>query len=167
MRKTLAVATLTVVTLGTPLAVEAVFTGAQSHAVAISAKGHGNGGESHHSTGKRAHRERAGFKTDTCMEDEPCWSCVDDGNRVCGPNNSEGKPAGCYDDGGVLEYVWPCNPWKPSDGWVHRDGSITFPDGHTTPATPDHQRPDSDDGAPDGSVTFDPDEAVYTIGYRN
>lgn len=45
---------------------------------------------------------------DTCQEDQKCWSCVDDGNRVCGPGNPEGKPAGCYDDGGVLVASWPC-----------------------------------------------------------
>lgn len=43
-------------------------------------------------------------------EDEPGWSCVDDGNRVCGPDNPEGKPAGCYDLGGVLIAAWPCAP---------------------------------------------------------
>lgn len=51
------------------------------------------------------------------QEDQPGWSCVDDGNRVCGPGNDEGKPAGCYDDGGVLFAVWPCEAWKPSDGY--------------------------------------------------
>lgn len=48
-------------------------------------------------------------------EDDPDWSCVDDGNRVCGPNNPEGKPAGCYDIGGVLIAYWPCSPWKETD----------------------------------------------------
>lgn len=57
-----------------------------------------------------------------CLEDMPCWSCVDDGNRVCGPGNSEGKPAACYDDGGVIVAYWPCEPWK-SD-WAYADGSI-------------------------------------------
>ena len=42
------------------------------------------------------------------QEDSPNWSCVDDGNRICGPNNAEGQPAGCYDDGGVLVAAWPC-----------------------------------------------------------
>lgn len=41
-------------------------------------------------------------------EDDPGWSCVSDGNRICGPANSEGKPAGCYDDGGVMVAAWPC-----------------------------------------------------------
>lgn len=41
-------------------------------------------------------------------EDSPGWSCVDDGNHVCGPGNSEGKPAGCYDAGGVMVEAWPC-----------------------------------------------------------
>lgn len=59
------------------------------------------------------------------LEDEPGYSCVDQGNRVCGPNNSNGVPAGCYDDGGVLWKAWPCDPWKPSDGYVHGDGSWT------------------------------------------
>lgn len=43
------------------------------------------------------------------MEDEPGWSCVDDGNRICGPGNPEGKPAACYDDGGVIVALWPCH----------------------------------------------------------
>lgn len=42
-------------------------------------------------------------------EDEPGFSCVDDGNRICGPGNAEGKPAGCYDTGGVLVAPWPCH----------------------------------------------------------
>lgn len=50
-------------------------------------------------------------------EDDLQWSCVDDGNRVCGPGNSNGVPAGCYDDGGVLFAVWPCVPWSPRDGY--------------------------------------------------
>lgn len=46
-------------------------------------------------------------------------SCVDDGNRICQPGNTEGKPAACYDDGGVIVAEWPCNAWKPSDGYQH------------------------------------------------
>jgi len=45
----------------------------------------------------------------TITEDSPAWSCVDDGNRICGPANPEHKPAGCYDDGGVLVAPWPCH----------------------------------------------------------
>ena len=41
------------------------------------------------------------------FEDEPGWSCVDDGNHICGPGNSNGVPAGRYDDGGVLVNAWP------------------------------------------------------------
>ena len=59
-------------------------------------------------------------------EDQPGWSCVDDGNRVCGPDNEGGQPAGCYDDGGVLVAVWPCEAWKPSDGYHHPDGTVTY-----------------------------------------
>lgn len=44
----------------------------------------------------------------TVTEDSPAWSCVDDGNRICGPGNSNGAPAGCYDDGGVMVTAWPC-----------------------------------------------------------
>ena len=40
-------------------------------------------------------------------EDQPGWSCVDDGNKVCGPGNPEGVPAGRYDEGGVLIDPWP------------------------------------------------------------
>jgi len=42
-------------------------------------------------------------------EDDPGWSCVDDGNRICGPNNPQGALPGCYDEGGVLVAVWPCH----------------------------------------------------------
>ena len=42
-------------------------------------------------------------------EDESGWSCVDDGNRVCGPGNGQGVPAGRYDEGGVLVDPWPLN----------------------------------------------------------
>jgi hypothetical protein len=55
------------------------------------------------------------------------WSCVDDGNRVCSPENNEGKQAGCYDDGGVLFAPWPCEAWQPSFGWHHADGTTTYP----------------------------------------
>ena len=40
-------------------------------------------------------------------EDESGWSCVDNGNRVCGPGNPQGVPAGRYDEGGVLIDPWP------------------------------------------------------------
>lgn len=41
------------------------------------------------------------------MEDESGWSCVDMGNRTCGPDNPAGAPAGLYDKGGVLIDPWP------------------------------------------------------------
>lgn len=31
-----------------------------------------------------------------CMEDEACWDCASMGNEVCGPDNSQGIPAGNY-----------------------------------------------------------------------
>jgi hypothetical protein len=62
-------------------------------------------------------------------EDGPAWSCVDDGNRICGPDNSEGKPAACYDDGGVIVALWPCTPWEPNMGHRHADGTTTYPNG--------------------------------------
>ena len=49
-------------------------------------------------------------------EDSPSWSCVDDGNRICGPGNANGVPAGCYDDGGVLVAPWPCHVIVNPDG---------------------------------------------------
>lgn len=60
------------------------------------------------------------------LEDEQGWSCVDDGNHVCGPDNAEGKPAACYDDGGVIVALWPCTAWQPSDGYRHPDGTVTY-----------------------------------------
>ena len=49
-------------------------------------------------------------------EDDPGWSCVRDGNRICGPGNTEGVPAGCYDDGGVMVADWPCTVVVNPDG---------------------------------------------------
>lgn len=49
-------------------------------------------------------------------ESDTEWSCVDDGNRVCGPGNAEGKPAACYDQGGVIVAVWPCQSTVNADG---------------------------------------------------
>lgn len=49
-------------------------------------------------------------------ESDTEWSCVDDGNRVCGPQNAEGKPAACYDQGGVIVAVWPCQSTVNADG---------------------------------------------------
>lgn len=40
------------------------------------------------------------------QEDDPGWSCVDDGNQICGPSNTQGAPAGRYDQGGVLVETW-------------------------------------------------------------
>ncbi|VEG58141.1 Uncharacterised protein [Mycolicibacterium aurum] len=42
-------------------------------------------------------------------EDSDAWSCVDMGNRICGPDNPRGVPAGQYDEGGVLI------PWALSE----------------------------------------------------
>src|SRR5882757_7668717 len=55
--------------------------------------------------------------------------CVDDAPHVCLPGNSEGKPAACYDDGGVIVALWPCNPWEPNMGHRHADGTTTYPNG--------------------------------------
>ena len=40
------------------------------------------------------------------LEGQDGWSCVDHGNRICGPGNEQGVPAGQYDQGGVL-IPWP------------------------------------------------------------
>jgi hypothetical protein len=37
-------------------------------------------------------------------------ACVDDPPHVCEPGNPEGKPAACYDQGGVIVELWPCEP---------------------------------------------------------
>lgn len=120
MRKTLAVAALAAITFGAPLAIEQAFTAQAT--TTIQAKGHGHSGGGH----SRAHHERAGY-------------CVDDAPHICLPGNDEHKPAACYDDGGVIVDVWPCEAWQPSDGYQHGDGT----------------------------VTYDPDETVYAIGYVN
>lgn len=40
------------------------------------------------------------------QEDDPQYDCTMMGNRICGPNNSNGVPAGIYDQGGVLIEKW-------------------------------------------------------------
>jgi hypothetical protein len=50
------------------------------------------------------------------MEDESGWSCVDDGNRTCGPGNPQGVPAGRYDEGGVLVDPWPVDEYAYDSG---------------------------------------------------
>lgn len=42
-----------------------------------------------------------------CEEDQACWDCATMGNRVCGPDNPQGMPAGRYDVDGVLVDPWP------------------------------------------------------------
>lgn len=39
-------------------------------------------------------------------EDSPAFDCTTMGNRICGPGNSNGVPAGIYDQGGVLIAGW-------------------------------------------------------------
>lgn len=55
--------------------------------------------------------------------------CVSEDDMICAPGNEQGVPAGCYDDGGVLEFEWPCIGWTPEDGYVHGDGTVTYPYG--------------------------------------
>lgn len=50
------------------------------------------------------------------QEDDPGWDCVSMGDRVCGPGNSNGVPAACYDEGGVIVALWPCSVVVNADG---------------------------------------------------
>ncbi len=95
------------------------------------------------------------------LEDDQGWSCVDDGNRVCGPGNSEGKPAACYYDGGVIVALWPCEAWTPSDGYRHDDGSVTYPvSGYRTgPAKPCTAT------QPCLTPQYCPDTGKFVVGY--
>ena len=56
------------------------------------------------------------------QEDDPGWDCVSMGNRVCGPTNSQGIEAGCYNDAAQLVAPWPChvvvNPDGSSDAYA-------------------------------------------------
>jgi hypothetical protein len=45
----------------------------------------------------------------TITEDDPAWNCITDGNRVCGPANTNDVAPGCYDDAGSLVAPWPCH----------------------------------------------------------
>ncbi len=50
------------------------------------------------------------------MEDMPQWDCRANGNFVCGPNNSQGATAGCYNDTGLMVAPWPCHVVVNPDG---------------------------------------------------
>lgn len=52
----------------------------------------------------------------TIQEDDPGWDCTMMGDRVCGPGNSNGVPAACYDEGGVIVALWPCHVVVNPDG---------------------------------------------------
>ena len=49
-------------------------------------------------------------------EDSPAWDCVTMGNRVCGPTNTQGVAAGCYNDAGDIVALWPCHVVVNPDG---------------------------------------------------
>jgi hypothetical protein len=68
---------------------------------------------------RRDHRDQPSQRTGRCVdvyayevgddnadgiiaEDESGWSCVDDGNKICGPGNPQGVPAGQHDQGREL-----------------------------------------------------------------
>jgi len=57
-------------------------------------------------------------------EDDPAWSCVRDGNRICGPGNVNGARVGCYDDQGALVADWPCGVAAEPDGTAAIAGAL-------------------------------------------
>lgn len=50
----------------------------------------------------------AGPDVSVVEEDSSSWSCVEMGNRACGPNNSNNAVPGCYNDIGIMVQAWPC-----------------------------------------------------------
>lgn len=50
------------------------------------------------------------------QEDDPGWDCITMGDRSCGPTNSNGFVAGCYDDTGAMVAAWPCHVVVNPDG---------------------------------------------------
>jgi hypothetical protein len=56
-----------------------------------------------------AHADRLGSGLGRVQEDDPAWLCTTMGDRVCGPQNSNGVTPGCYDDRGALVAAWPCH----------------------------------------------------------
>src|SRR6266576_3959127 len=53
-----------------------------------------------------AHNEPQAAAQATVWEDSPLWDCTMMGNHICGPGNTNGVPAGCYDQGGVMVKPW-------------------------------------------------------------
>lgn len=50
------------------------------------------------------------------QEDDPGWDCRLDGNRICGPTNTQAIAAGCYNDAAQLVAPWPCHVIVNADG---------------------------------------------------
>lgn len=50
------------------------------------------------------------------QEDDPRFDCVFDGNRICGPANTQGAQPGCYNDRAALVAPWPCHIVINPDG---------------------------------------------------
>lgn len=50
------------------------------------------------------------------QEDDPGWDCRTMGMRDCGPANTQGVTAGCYNDAAELVAVWPCHVVVNADG---------------------------------------------------
>ena len=54
--------------------------------------------------------------TPVVQEDDPGWDCRLDGNRICGPTNTEAIAAGCSNDAAQLVAAWPCHVIVNADG---------------------------------------------------
>ncbi len=53
---------------------------------------------------------------DAITEDSPAWDCRVDGNRICGPTNTQQVAAGCFNDLGAMVAAWPCRVVVNADG---------------------------------------------------
>lgn len=116
-------------------------------------------GEVHASTGgqllpcEQLRETRPIVEDDDCIDSRglvvPAWDCATDGDRVCGPSNTSGKPAACYDEGGVIVALWPCHVVVDSNG----DGAVFDGPPLHLPGT--------------GPLADFYDQVVYDTGYAN
>lgn len=63
-----------------------------------------------------AESARIGAELGAVPEDDSAWDCRTMGDRVCGPTNSSGVDAGCYNDSGTMVAPWPCRIIVNADG---------------------------------------------------
>ncbi len=115
------------------------------------------------------HTMGTGVLTAPVPADDPTPADCVDWWHVCQPGNPEGKPAACFDAGGVVEAWWPCTPTLPP-GPVAANAApevVRLVDYTTPPPSPGVLAPGANGQAP--AVTMLPPvcgQAMWVCGFH-